>query len=380
MRHGAKWLARLVLNERLRSCGAIVVAGGWGGRLARRGYALFCERDARATLACRKFLSGCLGVVVCCSTSFTMASPTSQPGRPHPSEKRMVDAERERVRGLTTMLTDALQLDGACRPTLIVCRHLEEIARFHTEMVSRLSSRAAETPADHGRVIDELHALGRALEKFQAAARQFAQSAAADVERRLRAVVSEAERAAEQRNTQAYLKLLPAALDEIADLLRVLSALRGADDEPVARLRELHANCAARVRSLEAGLRDEIIRDNVPPEDRYRGSDRQTLLDNFRNVWVQNYPDSEVLGVRISSADWEHVQGWSWAAGRHVWRRFDYFEIEAVIAVQADAEHVELHELACIRQPEAGGERRRYRIRSTGPLAPRQIVLLTNWE
>lgn len=98
------------------------------------------------------------------------------------------------------------------------------------------------------------------------------------------------------------------------------------------------AQAEARLNQLKAQFRAQIIANNKPPADLYRGGDSAALKAAVRQQWQSKHPGDRVLDVRIFDADWSRFQGFDWDGGARVWRPYDYSRMRVAVVVAAEGQ------------------------------------------
>ena len=86
-------------------------------------------------------------------------------------------------------------------------------------------------------------------------------------------------------------------------------------------------------------LRELIIQQNVPPQDRYQGADRARVLEVALDAWKHQEPKFELLDVRIPAETWSRETKWVYSNG--TWYFVDRSKLQARLVV-ADKKNPEL--------------------------------------
>lgn len=299
---------------------------------------------------------------------------------PGPAAWPDLQQDRLRMREMSRMLADPDVLQNRPARAVRLCRNLTHIRRYRQEMAEKYQALIGKDGPLSRELAAELNTLAQRVEKFQAAAEKFAEAAPAALGKIFKSAHSLIGQAREQQSGKAFISELPGRMERSANLISMLTVLRGAAHPTVRDAQQKQQILSEKVTEARQVLRAAIIRDNVAPETRYQGANRTEILENFHKVWAKNHPDDEILDVRIPAANWEQHSGWRWMQRSKKWRRYDYSELHALIAVKADAEYVHLYDARCIQEG-TGEVLRRYRIKPKAEsLPPNRILLLENWK
>jgi hypothetical protein len=124
--------------------------------------------------------------------------------------------------------------------------------------------------------------------------------------------------------------------------LNVLTALR----PQAAETREL-ANALKVTREQTAmlgqGLNDAIVDANRVPDDRYRGADRDALVQLVSDTWKADGLGGEPLAVGINSTGWDRDTRWEWSSTSTEWYKVDVSRIQGYVVVKRDDQTAVLH-------------------------------------
>lgn len=107
------------------------------------------------------------------------------------------------------------------------------------------------------------------------------------------------------------------------------------------------ADSAKEVSSLQASLSKEILAQNQPPEDGYRGADRDALLKLLNATWVKSGVTGKVIKVGIIGPDWKRGVSWQWQ--NDVLYKFDRSRIQGFLLVENDAKTVARHSVDFVK-------------------------------
>ncbi len=119
------------------------------------------------------------------------------------------------------------------------------------------------------------------------------------------------------------------------DKLQVLWAFGEEEAKPyVAQLEEARAQIAQRAAAMES----QIIAANTPPEERFKGEDRDAIVKVATEAWAKQQPDAEILGARITSPAWARDTRWEWFNGS--FRKYDSSHVQVQLLVGHDKELV----------------------------------------
>lgn len=113
------------------------------------------------------------------------------------------------------------------------------------------------------------------------------------------------------------------------------------------------ADSAKEVSSLQASLSKEILAQNQPPEDGYRGADRDALLKLLNATWVKSGVTGKVIKVGIIGPDWKRGVSWQWQ--NDVLYKFDRSRIQGFLLVEYDAKTVARHSVIFVKDHLSGG-------------------------
>ncbi|MEM9661260.1 MAG: hypothetical protein AAF937_03010 [Planctomycetota bacterium] len=95
----------------------------------------------------------------------------------------------------------------------------------------------------------------------------------------------------------------------------------------------------AELRRTADSLRELIIRENRPPQDRFEGADRDMAIETAKSAWGIQQPEYELLDVRIPAENWRRETKWSYSNG--TWYLSDRSRLQVRLIV-ADHTNTEL--------------------------------------
>ncbi len=123
------------------------------------------------------------------------------------------------------------------------------------------------------------------------------------------------------------------AVSFLASVYKALEPSRAVPLEAVA------AKVEESYKSTVTRLQNEVIANNKPPKDTYTGADINTLRSTIQSEWKKRYPKYEILAVRIVDTEWSRLTGAKWDDFESAWVRYDYSNIDVVVAVKWDSKH-----------------------------------------
>lgn len=111
------------------------------------------------------------------------------------------------------------------------------------------------------------------------------------------------------------------------------------------------------------------------PADRYKGSDKAELIKLTRNTWAKQYPQDQIIDVRIGMSNWERKSEKRWSNGTNSWYMVDYSQIQAMVIVKKDEQFASLYPFNISKDHTDGNK---ISVDATGrdnPMMHRQIAL-----
>ena len=208
----------------------------------------------------------------------------------------------------------------------------EECAR-----IARAYARLIEQETDMGKRIE---GAGNGFLRNQQAFLALAQEQRGLLPGQIRADVQEIERMANDAVANQkplwFTGGIPQQMSFAEDKLVLLEALDPASGATVrGELDALQASLVERA----AALRELIVRENVPPQDRFAGADREAAIAIAKDAWAHQEPGFELLAVRIPAEAWSRETKWTYHNG--TWTFSDRSSLQVRLFV-ADAENPEL--------------------------------------
>ncbi|MBI3270056.1 MAG: hypothetical protein HYZ53_13605 [Planctomycetes bacterium] len=123
---------------------------------------------------------------------------------------------------------------------------------------------------------------------------------------------------------------------ELADTrLKLLAALNDKHEKYVtfsAKYREAQA----RIEELSSTLKEKILAETQPPQDKYTGADAEELRSAIASEWGKAWPKDEVLAVRMTSEAWKREVSWDETAPGS-WKKTDMSFLYARVVVKSSA-------------------------------------------
>ena len=98
----------------------------------------------------------------------------------------------------------------------------------------------------------------------------------------------------------------------------------------LAKLKEIQAQMAAQ------GIEIKLPPMEEAPPDSYAGEDKDMVKQMAREAWEKNFPEEEIVDIRIQMDGWDRYQDKRWSDGDESWYNVDYSEIQALVFVKKD--------------------------------------------
>lgn len=117
--------------------------------------------------------------------------------------------------------------------------------------------------------------------------------------------------------------------------LRLLKFRSVAQSEKLSGVEARVEQAGARLDKVKAEFRAQIIANNTPPPDLYRGSDAAGLKAAVSDEWSSKHPGDQVMEVRIFDPEWSRFQGFDWDGGARVWKAYDYSRLRVAVVVRS---------------------------------------------
>lgn len=111
------------------------------------------------------------------------------------------------------------------------------------------------------------------------------------------------------------------------------------------------------------------------PADRYKGADKADLIKLTRSTWAKQYPQDNILDIRIGMSNWERKKEKRWSNGTNSWYMVDYSQIQAMVIVKKDEQTASLYPFNISKDHTDGNK---ISVDATGrdnPMMHRQIAL-----
>jgi hypothetical protein len=126
----------------------------------------------------------------------------------------------------------------------------------------------------------------------------------------------------------------------------VLAAIAPNSPDTVTAQQKL-ADARVAVKQMKEALTDDIIGSNKPADDRYRGPDRDHLLEIIKSKWAAEGNGAEVLKSGINGSEWRRETRWDWSSASKAFQKVDYSKLQGYVIVkyndtQAAAHYVNL--------------------------------------
>lgn len=172
-------------------------------------------------------------------------------------------------------------------------------------------------------------ALANAVKQFQAEAAAFLEKAKSEVPAILGKAEELAARAVAEKKPAFFTGGVRQQFDEAERLMKVCRAFASSDNADLAGLEAACEAARRKVDGLAEGLKEEILAGARPPEEKYRGGDREDLRARVIAAWKEAWPKDEILGVVFHMENFERTEKATWNGGAKEWT----FEDRSVLAV-----------------------------------------------
>jgi hypothetical protein len=117
----------------------------------------------------------------------------------------------------------------------------------------------------------------------------------------------------------------------LAGLSMINMPAKADDTNPnLEKLKEMQAQLAAQ------GVQIGMPMATQTPEDAYQGEDKDKVLEMVAEAWKKEFPEDEVLGMRIQMDDWERYQDRRWSDGDEAFYDVDYSTLQTMVIVKKD--------------------------------------------
>ena len=148
---------------------------------------------------------------------------------------------------------------------------------------------------------------------------------------------------AESEKTPGYYN---SALHQLATaewMLTILVAFNGEKDPTAIMLGEQLTKLTQEYKTSHAKLVSETQRVAKVPEERYQGSDLESLREDLASAWKKKYPKDKVLGVVFDQSEWKINRLSRWNSATKSWDHVDKSSLELTIIVEKDSNAALLH-------------------------------------
>lgn len=175
---------------------------------------------------------------------------------------------------------------------------------------------------------------GRAIKDFQTRAGEYYKQAAKDIPATLKDAVETAEKAARDKKPMFFTGAVDQKLEQAERMLKVCEALLPETDERRIGLQQSFADARGKIDALRDTLKDQIIAETRPPDEKYKGDDKGELKRRVLAEWQKVWPKDEVLDVRFHMENFDRTTKWSWSEAESAWNKVDHSVLAVTVIVK----------------------------------------------
>lgn len=229
-----------------------------------------------------------------------------------PASHPEFEADRKRLQDLSAMFAnpEILEYDRTLAAETVA---QAQAAKDECIRLAQKYARLIQQQTDQGKYIEgtgnsflENHA------EFLAAAEALRERLPDEIRADLTTALQQAEVAVTEQKPAWFNGGIQQVLGFAQDRLTLLTAL----DEEAGATMKAELDQAKEVLDEQAeSLRELIIRENKPAEDRFEGDDRDEAIKVATSAWKVQQEEFEVLGVRIPSEKWVRETKWTYSNG-----------------------------------------------------------------
>lgn len=187
------------------------------------------------------------------------------------------------------------------------------------------------SPSKHGEFIKQkFNGAERAFKGFHAKINDYLKKALTETP----AAIDQALELAKQGQAERKPAFFTGGVKQQQDLawrnLRVLLAINEKAEKSVA-LKAKYDEAQAAIEQMAATLKEEIVAATPAPADQYGGADKEDLRAEIEAAWKKQWPDDEILAVRMTDPDWNRRQKWEKVGNALEWSDWSYLGSRVVV-------------------------------------------------
>lgn len=166
-------------------------------------------------------------------------------------------------------------------------------------------------------------AMSASLKNFQAEAGDYFKKAEAEVPALLKKAEEMASKAAAEKKPAFFTGGVQQQLDWAENYMKVCRALVAPDDERLKKMETAWADTKKKVDEQAATLKEQIIAEARPPDEKYNGADKEDIRKNVLAEWKKAWPKDEVMMIRMHMANFDRREKATWDEGSKSWEFSD---------------------------------------------------------
>ena len=285
--------------------------------------------------------------------------------------------DTEKLEGFSGMLTVPTLLESDPARATEICRELPAMRKFFAKIQSKYDAYINQETNEARELNRVASGFEYRIKGFEEAAQRWTQNAPNQIQRYMDQTAQMSQNAIQSKNP----KLLTVGCVNQMNLANLyISQLEVlTDNDATAQsLRGQYNHRQQELAKVESSLKEEIIGSNTPPKDLYFGGDKQSILDDIKQRWMDKYGKDEVLGLRIPMNAWERRTGWKFALDE--FQKHDYSEMQVAIVVKRNSEQATVY-YAYLKKDHLSGDRIKVTLDDkSGEDATYRQLLLENWD
>ncbi len=253
----------------------------------------------------------------------------------HPSNYPQFEADLKRLKEMSTAYQNLDYLFREQRLQVAETYGQNQEARAQCVEVIRKYARLIQQATDQGKRLEHAgNAFLRGHEAFLARTQTEAAALPASIREDLAEANRMADEAVAAQKPMWFTGGIPQRMGWAQDKFGLLSVLDPAGAQAVgAEMQALEASLRTRADSL----RELIIRENRPPEDRFAGADRDAAIAVAVDAWKVQQPEFELLSVRIPAEAWTRETKWTYSNGTWYFVDRSTLQVRLIVADGTDS-------------------------------------------
>ena len=268
-----------------------------------------------------------------------------------PSNWQGFDADQRHMNELSVMIAFPTIFQSDPARAAVVSAELPKMIEYFAGIKTKYKSIIQQQTDIGQQVKGEVYQFERRLGEFREAAQAFVKTAGASIDQHLTYATELAERAVKEKNPRSFANGngVPNNLTQAKAQLNALKVLTLKAPAPYKAAKSRFDQASAKLKRAELSLKDEILKTNRAPEDRYAGEDRAHMDELVQKKWQEKYPNDRILGIRWGMKEWDRSTGYRWQGVALEWYKYDYSELHASVIVQTSPDVASIYHCYCVK-------------------------------